>query len=163
MTNAKIRKTYKYATDYTKDNTSSGVVPFEPEYAYHFIMGGHDDGGMGDDLETVYGTSSYGLPTTATGTADILYSRVFETDEHNNDKIITQYDFSTYIDCPDHLDMAFSNCGSTNNRIYTSYAHKEVIWSARLYSTQSATISRSDTTINTRFWKATAEISREIS
>lgn len=124
VTNAKIRKTYKYATDYTKDNTSSGVVPFEPEYAYHFIMGGHVDGGMGDDLETVYGTSSYGLPTTATGTADILYSRVFETDEHNDDKIITQYDFSTYIDCPDHLDMAFSNCGSTNNRIYTSYAHK---------------------------------------
>ena len=92
MTNAKIRKTYKYATDYTKDNTSSGVVPFEPEYAYHFIMGGHVDGGMGDDLETVYGTSSYGLPTTATGSADILYSRVFETDEHNDDKIITQYD-----------------------------------------------------------------------
>ena len=56
---------------------------------------------------------------------------------------------------------------STAARPTTAYTHrmpiKEEIWSARLYSTQSATISRSDTTINTRFWKATAEISREIS
>lgn len=119
-TRATVVRTYKYTDTYDGLNKSSGVVPYEPEYAYHFIMGGHVDGGLGDDIATVYGTSSSGLPTTASGYHEVLYYRIFETEETDSGNVVTQYDFSTYRNTPDVLDMAFYNCGPTNNRIYTS-------------------------------------------
>ncbi len=123
-TNASLRRTFKYCDAYADSLSSSGVVPMEPEYSYHFIFGGHDDGGLGDNIATVYGTSSVGLAGAAAGYSGILYHRVFETRETESGDIVTQYDFSTFRDSPDVLDMAFSNCGPVNNRIPTSRAYK---------------------------------------
>ncbi len=123
-TNGTLRRTFRYSDSYSDTHSSSGVVPMEPEYSYHFIFGGHDDGGLGDNIATVYGTSSVGLVGLASGYSGILYHRVFETKETEAGDIVTQYDFTTCRDYPDVLDMSFSNSGPANNRIPTSKAYK---------------------------------------
>lgn len=129
-----IVKRYLYRTAYGGTATSSGVVPFEPEYPYHYGYGGHvegilgeggqDEGGLGDDFEIVYGISSGGLPSTAMGTAGIEYSRVYEILETDSGNVVVEYNYNTYRDVRDVLDMPFSNCGPAGARIYTSKSYK---------------------------------------
>ena len=123
-TNASVSKSYIYKTTYDNIATkSSGVVPFEPYYEYNYGMGGHlDSGGIGDNFDDVYGISSCGFPKVIGGSAGIEYFKVFEIIETNNGNTVTEYNFSTYKDFPEILDMGFSDRGPRSSQIYTSNA-----------------------------------------
>ncbi len=117
-----ITKRYSYVNNYFNPTSSSGVVPCEPSYEFQYMFGGPLDTGMGDDYEPVHGSTSKGLPRTILGEPCIQYYRVFETIDNGNDEMLIEYNYDTYKNYPDYLNMGFPGCAPAGSKIYTSFA-----------------------------------------